>query len=155
MYMLPIRVFDKNTDLRRVKKFFKQMGGESRGFFNRGRLNEKIALGFFQNKAGRENSRYAFFMALDGDDMAGYVYLSDMHKSIVWLGIAVADNWKGKHLGRDLMNFAEAHVKSLNKGGIMLTVSHANVRGQSLYEHCGYERLGVHCQGELLFLKRF
>ena len=154
MYQLPIRALDTQIDLQRVKNFFLQMGGETRGFFNRGRGNEEIILRFFNND-DIKNKGHAFFIALDGEEMAGYVYLWDTDKSIVWLGIAVAENWKGRHLGRDLMNFAEVYVKSLSKGGILLTTSQANIRGQGLYTHCGYEQLGLHSSGELLFLKRF
>jgi len=155
MNKLPIRAFDRQTDLQRVKDFFAQMSGESRGFFNRGRGNEQTALRFFDDNAFEKNKEYAFFMALDGEHMAGYLYLWDMHKSIVWLGIAIAENWKGQHLGREIMQFAEDYAKSLDKGGILLTMNQANIRGHGLYTHCGYELLGVHSSGELLFLKRF
>ena len=155
MYQLPIRAFDINADYQRVKNFFAQMGGESRAFFNRGNGNEKTALRFFDKSAAEKNSQYAFFMALDGEEMAGYVFLWDIQKSVVWLGIAVAENWKGKHLGRDLMKHAEDYAKSLNKGGILLTTNFANIRGQTLYTNCGYEHLGTHTCGELLYLKRF
>ena len=87
--------------------------------------------------------------------MVGYLFLFDMHKSIVWLGIAVAEHWKGKGLGRDLMAYAEVYAKKQDKGGIFLTTSQANIRGQGLYRYSGYEYLGVHTSGELLFIKRF
>ena len=155
MYQLPIRPFEKETDLDRVRDFFAQMGGESRGFFNRGGWNEQTALSFFDDASVERVKNMVFFMALDNDSMAGYVYLWDMHKSIVWLGVAVAENWKGKHLGRDLMAYAEAYAKAQGKGGILLTTSQGNIRGQGLYERCGYDHIGLHTSGELLFLKCF
>jgi ribosomal protein S18 acetylase RimI-like enzyme len=153
--MLPIRPFDKNLDLRRVKDFFAQMGGESRGFFNRGGGNEKGTLGFFEPGSEERYRNMSYFMALDGERMAGYVFLWDLDKSIPWLGISVAEDWKGRHLGRDLMAHAENHARKNGKGGILLTTHAANVRGQSLYERCGYERMGTHTSGEFLYLRRF
>lgn len=153
MALLPIREFDRTTDFERVKQFFSQMGGESRAFFNRGGGNENNALRFFEIDKCDPNTVY--FMALDGDRMAGYLFLWDMDKSIIWLGIAVAEDWKGRHLGRDLMAYAEDYAKAHGKGGILLTTHTANLRGQGLYEHAGYERLGMHISGEFLYLKSF
>ena len=70
-------------------------------------------------------------------------------------GIAVAEDWKGRHLGRELMARAEKHALENGKGGILLTTHTANLRGQGLYERSGYERLGVHTSGEFLYLRRF
>ncbi|MCL2352665.1 MAG: GNAT family N-acetyltransferase, partial [Firmicutes bacterium] len=100
MGLLPIRPFDKQTDKPLVEAFFAQMGGESRGFFNRGRGNEYSALAYFSPE-GRPNT--AYFLAEDNGRMAGYVFLWDLDKSVPWLGIAVAEDWKGRHLGRELM----------------------------------------------------
>jgi len=155
MYQLPIRPFDKSTDFERVKNFFAQMGGETRGFFNQGGGNERFALGFFDESPPEKYGNSALFMALDDDKMAGYVFLRDLDKGVLWLGIAVAEDWKGRHLGRDLMRHAETYARERGKGGIMLTTSQANIRGQSLYRRCGYEYIGVHMGGELLFLRNF
>jgi len=152
---LPMRPFDKTLDAQRVRDFFDQMGGESRGFFNRGGFNARTTLDFFTPDAAERYKNHAFFMALDGERMAGYCFLWDLDKSVPWLGIAVAEDWKGRHLGRALMAYAEALAREKNKGGILLTTHTANLRGQSLYERCGYERLGMHTSGEFLYLKRF
>ena len=94
-------------------------------------------------------------MALDGDRMAGYLFLWDLNKSVPWLGIAVAEAYKGKHLGRILMQTAKEYAMAQGKGGILLTTHVANLRGQGLYERSGYERLGIHTSGEILYLLRF
>jgi len=155
MSQLPIRPFDKGCDEQRVKDFFAQMGGESRSFFNRGRWNENHTLGVFDPAKEEQYKNNVYFMALDGERMAGYVFLYDLNKSIPWLGIAVSEEWKGRHIGRDLMAQAETYAREHGKGGILLTTHTANLRGQSLYERCGYERLGMHYSGEVLYLKRF
>ena len=40
-------------------------------------------------------------------------------------------------------------------GGILLTTAQDNVRGQGLYEHCGFEKLGVAKNGEFQYVLRF
>ena len=155
MSMLPIREFDKKQDHQRVEDFFAQMGGESRGFFNRGGGNEKTALSFFDDCPPDEIKNTVYFMALDGERMAGYLFLWDTDKSIPWLGVAVAEDWKGRHLGRDLMKHADQYAMEHDKGGILLATSQANLRGQGLYMRYGYEHIGLHTSGELLFLKRY
>ena len=152
---LPIRPFDKLRDAQRIGEFFDQMGGESRAFFNRGGFNGNTAMDFFAPENAGRYKNHVFFMALDNDRMAGYYFLWDLDKSVPWLGIAVAEDWKGRHLGRALMAHAEAFAREHGKGGILLTTHTANLRGQALYEHSGYERLGMHTSGEFLYLKRF
>jgi len=152
MGQLPIRPFDRNTDKPLVEEFFARMAGESRGFFNRGGGNERDTLAFFAPE-GRPNT--AYFMAEEQGRMAGYVFLWDLERAVPWLGIAVAEDWKGRHLGRDLMARAEEHARGLGKGGILLTTHVANLRGQGLYERCGYECMGIHTSGERLYLRRF
>jgi len=155
MSQLPIRPFNKQTDRPLVEAFFAQMGGESRGFFNRGRGNERNTLAFFTPEAGVGYPNVEYFMAEDDGRMAGYVFLWDLDRAVPWLGIAVAEDWKGRHLGRDLMAYAEEYARGLGKGGILLTTHAANLRGQGLYEGCGYEFLGMHTSEERLYLRRF
>lgn len=96
------------------------------------------------------------WIAVEGDDMVGYVFLWDTDTMIPWLGIAVAERWRGKHFGETLIGTAEAWCRKQGKRGILLTTHMANVRAQALYTRCGFEQLGVHGQSnELLFLKRF
>ncbi|MCL2462810.1 MAG: GNAT family N-acetyltransferase [Defluviitaleaceae bacterium] len=155
MGLLPIRPFDKNADKPLVEAFFAQMGGESRSFFNRGGGNEQSTLAFFSQDAGAGRPEAAYFMAEDDCRMAGYVFLWDLDKAVPWLGIAVAEDWKGRHLGRELMEYAADYACGLGKGGILLTTHIANLRGQGLYEASGYEYMGTHTNGERLYLKRF
>ena len=63
---------------------------------------------------------------------------------------------KGKGIGYQLMTYAEDYAKSKNKGGISLITYVANLRGQSLYEKCGFNKIGIHAaSGEIFYLKRF
>lgn len=134
-----------------VVDFFDQMSGETRGFFDRGHGNRMTALKYFD---GDKSSTDRFMAVVDGR-MVGYVFLWDMDTGVPWLGIAVAEHLKGKHLGRRLIEHAHNHARQCGKGGVMLTTSFGNVRGQSLYERMGYERLGIHISSEILYVYRF
>lgn len=134
-----------------VSAFFDQMGGETRALFNRGDGNRFTAMRFFEGA----QDHTARFLAEAGGRMVGYVFLWDMDKRVPWLGVAVSEDWKGRHLGRRLLNHAHAYAKELGKGGILLTTGFANVRGQGLYARMGYEHIGTHISGELLYIIRF
>ena len=138
-------------DRAKVEAFFDQMGGETRAFFDRGGGNRSTALKFFDGTA--HNTVY--FLAEQSGEMVGYLFLWDMDRSVIWLGIAVREGFKGKGLGRKLMNYSIEYARSQSKGGILLTTHIANMRGQALYEGVGFERLGVHVSGEILYLIRF
>jgi len=145
-----IREFE-TKDKGLVQAFFDGLGGEARALFNRNSGNENNAMGFF-NGTDKNVIRW---MMMDGSTMIGYLFLWDMDKKIPWLGIAVADDYKGKHLGRELMTHAKNYATAQNKGGILLTTNVANLRGQGLYTRMGYQHLGMHTSGELLYLLRF
>lgn len=147
---LTVRPF-ASDDRMRVEAFFDQMGGETRAFFDRAGGNRNGALGFFDGK----DQNAVRWLALDQERMVGYVFLWDLDTGVPWLGIGVAEDCKGKHLGRRLMDTARDHAMSCGKGGILLTTHVANIRGQGLYEYCGYERMGMHASGEVLYLLRF
>ena len=141
------------ADRGRIEAFFAQMGEESASFFNVDRGNEKTALDFTDGKL----PEHLYFMAVDGDDPtpAGIAFLWDKSTRIPWFGIAVAEKHKGKHLGRRLIAAVRDYCEERGCGGILLTTHKNNLRAQRLYEHCGFERLGVHTGGELLYLLRF
>jgi len=147
---ISIRRFEMG-DRGMVNEFFDQMVGESKAFFNRSDGNRRNAMRFFDGEAPNTD----YFLAESGGVMAGYVFLWDMDKGVAWLGIAVREGFKGKGLGKLLMGHAADHARVDGKGGILLTTHTANLRGQVLYEGSGYERLGMHTSGELLYLLRF
>lgn len=134
-----------------VKAFFNQMSGETRAFFDRNRGNFLNAMKFFEG----QDINTIRWMAVENDRMIGYVFLWETDKSIPWLGIAVAEDSMGKNLGRLLLQKASEYCLSHGKGGVFLTTHIANLRAQSLYEKFGYERLGIHNCGEILYALRF
>ena len=149
---LTIRPFQPG-DRGMVTEFFDQMGGETRALFNRGDGNRRSAMGYFDGLDGDDTARFA---AVDPDGaMAGYVFLWEIGKLTPWLGIAVREEWKGRRLGGVLLEYAANWARERGCGGILLTTAQGNLRGQALYERCGYERLGCHTSGEVLYLLRF
>jgi len=141
-----------------VNEFFDQMGGESRSFFNRGDGNRHNALSFF-DKNGDEPNAVRFLSSVAGENgkeiMTGYVFAWDMDSGVPTLGIAVREEYKGQGLGRLLIRHLADYLESGNYGGVMLTTSFANVRGQSLYTRMGFAHIGTHTSGEMLYILKF
>jgi len=151
---LPIRRMT-GEDKPLVQRFFAQMGEESASFFNRNQGNEKRTLRFCDGELPDHIFWIAEAQTDNGPEIAGLVFIWNRESKIPWLGIAVAEEWKGRHLGRRLIAQVRSHCESIGCGGILLTTAQNNFRGQGLYEHCGFERLGVHSSGEFLYLLRF
>jgi ribosomal protein S18 acetylase RimI-like enzyme len=141
-----------------VNDFFDQMDGESRGFFNRADGNRNNALEFF-SKNGEEPNAVRFLSFIKNKDtkeiMTGYVFAWDIETGVPTLGIAVHEDYKGKGLGRRLMNHLIDYLKNNDYGGVMLTTAFANIRGQSLYTRMGFQHIGTHTSGEMLYILKF
>ena len=86
--------------------------------------------------------------------MVGYVFLWDMDTGVPWLGIAVRDDFKGRHLGRRLIRHAQECAVAEGKGGILLSTHQNNMRGQMLYERMGFESIGTEFRHEILYIWR-
>ena len=101
-------------DQEKVVSFFAKLGPEGTFFFNRLNGNCKRAL----KAAAGEIPYYHGFMAVDHEEMVGYVFLYDMNKGIPVLGIGAIEGYKGVGLGSKMMEYAIAHAKKHGKGGI-------------------------------------
>ncbi len=136
-----------------VERFFDQMAPDSRSFFNRNNGNRNGAMRFFE---GTDKPDVIRWVAVQDGEMIGYVFLWDTDTMIPWFGIAICERWRGRHFGEVLIKTAEDWCREHGKGGILLTTHMANVRAQTLYERCGFARMGIHLMdNELLYLKRF
>ncbi|MBQ4613281.1 MAG: GNAT family N-acetyltransferase [Clostridia bacterium] len=143
-----------------VNEFFDQMGPETRFYFNSTDHNRRFAMKFWDETDEEKRKTTCFYAATipnedGGELMVGYVFLWGLDTKVPSLGICTRDGYKGKHLGKRLMETARQHAINAGCGGITLTTHFANIRGQALYKKCGYERLGTHsCGSEFLFLLR-
>ena len=139
------------ADLALMEAFFDQMGVETRAFFNRTDGNRRFMRASLADKASEQAIHW---IAESDGKVAGYVFLTQIDTGIPWLGIAVAEGMKGRHLGEALIATAKDYAAAQGKGGIMLMTHVANIRAQGLYEKCGFERLGMHKYGEVLYYWR-
>ena len=150
MTIRPLRAGDAG-DKALMEAFFDQMGFEARAFFNHGDGNRRFMESYMDGYCNEESVHW---IADDGGKVAGYVFLTQCDTGIPWLGIAVAEYAKGRHLGRQLIATAQDWCKAHGRGGIMLITHQANIRAQMLYSGCGFKRLGNHSSGEVLFYWR-
>lgn len=134
-----------------VAAFFDQMGPETRAYFNRNDGNRRQLERYLD---GTREGVSLHWAALQGKRMVGYVFLDQLNRGVPWLGIAVAEDCKGKGIGRKLIRFCQDYCEEKEYGGILLTTHQANLRGQCLYERCGFVRQGIHPSGEVLYLWR-
>ena len=134
-----------------VRAFFDGMGEESVSFFNVGHGNEKRVMAFFAD--GKPDHR---FWIAEADGIAvGLAFIWDLFSCIPWFGVAVRDGWQGRHIGTGIVNAVCSECKAEGRGGILLRTAQSNLKAIALYEKCGFEPIGLHPSGELLYLKRF
>lgn len=139
------------SDREGVQSFFDEMGEESVSFFNVDHGNEKRVMAFFDN--GKPD--HVFWVAeLDGI-VVGLAFIWDLESRIPWFGIAVRDGYQGRRIGTNLLRHVCEECLQEGRGGILLRTAENNLRGRALYEKCGFEQIGIHSSGELLYLKRF
>ena len=147
----------KSGDVGMVLEFFDQMAGDTRAMFNRGDVNRiRVTEHLSRKEPDNEVHFAAVVKNTDGTErMVGYVFLWDVDTKLPWLGIAVREDWKGKHLGRRLLQYLDGWAKPKGYGGLMLTSVPANVRAHSLYTRMGFEYFGVYPDSEFLYIKRY
>ena len=135
-----------------MNEFFDAMGAESRALFNRRDYNRRGVLKYCNCP---DKTRRYWLAELDGKAV-GYVFFLDWNTSVPTMGVAVRDDFQGKHIGKMLVQFAIDTVKQTGKGGIQLTTHSANLRAQMLYENMGFQCMGLCKNGiELFYLYRY
>lgn len=146
----------KPEDLGIVLEFFDQMAGDTRAMFNRNDVNRYRVVEYL-NSMPKDQIHFAATVKTDdgSEKMVGYVFLWDIDTKLPWLGIAVREEWKGHHLGRQLLEYIDAWAAPRGYGGIMLTSIPANIRAHSLYSRMGYVYYGVYPDSEFLYIKRY
>lgn len=135
-----------------MQSFYDDMGLASKTFFNLSGYNEKRTMDFFSEE-GKPN--HEFWVMTEGDQIIGLSFIWDIGSMIPWFGIAVRDEWHGKHVGTAMLTNVLEILRERGCGGLLLTTAQNNYKGQGLYEKCGFERLGVHRGGEYLYIHRF
>ncbi|MEM1325335.1 MAG: GNAT family N-acetyltransferase [Bacteroidota bacterium] len=80
-------------------------------------------------------------LLMEDDRAIAYGHL-DQENDTVWLGIAVADDERGKGYGKWMMQALLQKARELEISAITLTVDQENVIAQRLYERMGFEEVG-------------
>ena len=145
------------SDFDMIMTFFDQMSERTNILFNRNQCNRNGILACFDPE---QYGKYAFgvrrnFIATapteNGEEIAGLVFAWDLDTMTPSIGICVAEHWKGRHLGRRLINHIIQYCFDMGKGGIFLSTNVENMEGQGLYRSSGFHEIGVTKSGELLF----
>lgn len=139
------------SDREAVQSFFDEMGTDSAAFFNVDHGNEKRVMEFFET--GKKD--HVFWVAEAGNVIVGLAFIWDIGSRIPWFGVAVRDGWQGKHIGSGMVLSVCDICRAEGRGGILLRTAERNLRARTLYVRCGFEQIGLHPSGELLYLKRF
>jgi len=149
-------------DFYMVEPFFAQMSSYTHRMFNGNNCNYHSLLACFDPENYGKYSfgvRRNFIAAVPTEDgrerIAGLVFLWDLNSKAPSLGICVAEDWKGKHLGRKLINYAIEYCANHDKGAIFLSTNTENIAGQGLYRSSGFKQLGINKNGEIMFFYPF
>lgn len=140
----------RREDRELVEEFYRQMGPETRFFFNSADYNYRRTMKFFGENP---DPNVVHWIAVLGGRIVGYVFVWNTGKKIVEMGLAVSEDLKGKRLGGRLIDTVKQWCRDHGKGGILLSTHPANIRAQALYNRSGFRHLGAsNNRGEYLYL---
>ena len=90
-----------------------------------------------------ENPAARFFVAMCGDEIAGYAGMMYAADFAGVCNIAVVPEYRRKGIGRKLMNVLIETCRELNVAVVSLEVRESNIAAQKLYEELGFVRVGT------------
>lgn len=134
-----------------INEFYSKLSTESLNYYD---VKQTSQVNLLNSLSGAQSQKRNYAAFVDGE-IAGIAVMWDYDKAVPWFSIVVADHLQGRGVGRRLLEFCLQSARNDQKGGVLLTTHITNIRAQSLYVHCGFERLGVHLTGEELYLRRF
>lgn len=102
----------------------------------------KLGLGFNYCVKKLKGAEKEIYLALCGSDIAGFIVItmSSAFKGYVQT-ICVAEKYRSKGIGTQLLDFAEEKILKKTPN-VFMCVSSFNKRAQKLYEKLGYEKVG-------------
>ena len=139
------------ADRAAVQRFYSTLGESSAAYFNVNRGNELRTMAFFDT--GKPDHR--FFVADAGGVVAAVAFIWDVDRQIPWFGICVHDDFQRKGLGTAVLRYVKEYCADKGYGGLLLRTALTNLPAQALYQANGFEQIGTHPSGELLYLLRF
>ncbi|MBQ7782585.1 MAG: GNAT family N-acetyltransferase [Oscillospiraceae bacterium] len=90
-----------------------------------------------------KSSSDKIYVAVCGTEVAGYIHVNDYdliyapHMKNI-MGIAVAEKWQRKGIGKALLSEAEKWAKQTDAKGIRLVSGAARTEAHKFYHSCGY-----------------
>lgn len=78
------------------------------------------------------------FVVEEDGKVVGFIQIDIGYRFLKVLNICVDDNYRQKHLGKELMNYAEEYAKEHNLEYILLEVYSFNKPARTLYDRLGY-----------------
>lgn len=118
-------------EIKLLEKFLEEAGDSLRTF----RYFEKRPLSAIKD-------HFVTLLCLIDDKPVGYGHL-DSDEATVWLGLAIIPKFKGRGLGKMLVDKLLSDARILGLQNIQLSVDNANAAAINLYKRFGFETFKV------------
>ena len=93
-------------------------------------------------KTELDNSFARFFVVICNGDVAGYIGSHNILGEVYITNVAVFSDFRRNGVGKELVEFLVNQMKSENADFVTLEVRKSNANAISLYEKCGFEKVG-------------
>lgn len=93
-------------------------------------------------KAELNNNFARFFVAFSGERVAGYIGSHNVLGEVYITNVAVFSEFRRNGIGKMLVEFLVNEMKKENADFVTLEVRKSNQNAISLYEKCGFEKVG-------------
>lgn len=93
-------------------------------------------------EAELDNNFARFFVAFSGDKVAGYIGSHNILGEVYITNVAVFPDFRRNGVGNALVSLLINEMKAENADFVTLEVRKSNIKAISLYEKCGFQRVG-------------
>lgn len=93
-------------------------------------------------KSELDNNFARFYVAFSGEKIAGYIGSHNVLGEVYITNVAVFSEFRRKGIGKTLVEFLVDEMKKENADFVTLEVRKSNLNAISLYEKCGFEKVG-------------
>ena len=93
-------------------------------------------------KSELDNKFSRFFVAFSDGKIAGYIGAHNVLGEVYITNVAVFPEFRRNGMGKALVEFLVKKMKSENAEFVTLEVRKSNINAISLYEKCGFEKVG-------------
>ena len=93
-------------------------------------------------KSELDNKFAHFFVAFSDEKIAGYIGSHNVLGEVYITNVAVFSEFRRNGIGKTLVEFLVDEIKAENADVVTLEVRKSNLNAISLYEKCGFEKVG-------------